>query len=124
MSDWTRMGECNECGDCCRHGTNPIELILPDADEAYGRVRFGDPVGTHNGQSLFRIRGPVLMPCPMLDGNRCSIHATKPQFCRDTPKIPEDIEGLTNCSFYFFNHTTGEVRTPMGSMLPIEGARS
>ena len=112
MSDWIRHGECNQCGDCCRQATNSLSLLVPIADEAYGRVRYGAPVPQppgHAGPPLFHIRGPLLMPCPKLDGDRCSIHETKPQYCIDNPSSPEDVEG-TRCSYWFEDRETGELR--------------
>lgn len=118
---WQRLGECNGCGDCCRQGTSPVEITFPETDEAYGRVRFGEPVGWDGGLPIFRVRGPILSPCPMLDGDRCTIHETKPQTCRDTPTRPEELEGLARCSFMFFNSETGEVRTAQANYLPAKG---
>lgn len=107
-NDWIRHGECNQCGDCCRQATNLIQVQVPIADEAYGRIRYGEPSQV-GGLSLFTIRGPVLMPCPKLEGDRCSMHDTKPQYCVDNPSRPEDIEG-TRCSYWFVHRETGEVR--------------
>lgn len=112
-SDWIRQGECNQCGDCCRQATNCISLLVPIQDEAYGRVRYGEPQTKFvdkSGFPVFHIRGPVYLPCPKLDGDRCGIHETKPQYCKDTPLTPEDIEGLPRCSFTFVHRETGEVR--------------
>lgn len=112
-SDWIRQGECNQCGDCCRQATNLITVGVPIADEAYGRVRYGEPTGRIEqlgGIPVFQIRGPVLMPCPKLNGDRCSINDTKPDYCRDKPSLPEDIDGLTRCSYWFVHRETGEVR--------------
>ena len=111
MTDWIRHGECNACGDCCRQATNLIQIVVPIADEAYGRVRYGDPVGMVPGSSVpvFAIRGPLLMPCPKLNGDRCSVHETKPQTCADSPLTPDDIEG-TRCSYWFVHRQTGAVR--------------
>lgn len=112
MTEWIRHGECNQCGDCCRQATNSLSLLVPIADEAYGRVRYGAPVAPspgHDGPLLFHIRGPLLMPCPQLDGDRCAIHETKPQYCIDNPSSPEDVEG-TRCSYWFEDRETGELR--------------
>lgn len=118
--DWIRQGECNACGDCCRQATNLIQVDVPIPDEAYGRVRYGEPVSRLaelGGMPVFRIVGPVLLPCPQLDGDRCQIHETKPQYCRDTPATPDDIEGLPRCSYYFVHRETGEIRAGGPEML-------
>jgi|CXWL01.1.fsa_nt_gi Fe-S-cluster containining protein len=108
--EWIRYGECNQCGDCCRQATNLIQIVTPIQDEPYGRARYGEPVGYAPGpMPLFAIRGPILMPCPKIDGDRCSIHAAKPQTCQDSPLTPADIEG-TRCSYWFVHRDTGEVR--------------
>jgi len=64
-----------------------------------------------HGIPMFTVRGPILMPCPKLDGDRCSIYETRPQSCQDSPRSPKDIEGLPRCSYVFINSITGEVRT-------------
>ncbi|MGL4296285.1 MAG: YkgJ family cysteine cluster protein [Aestuariivirga sp.] len=112
-SDWIMQGECNQCGDCCRQATNLITIGVTIADEAYGRVRFGEPIGQVNGLGgvrVFQIRGPLLQTCPQLDGDRCAIHDTKPDHCKTKPSLPEDIEGLPRCSYYFVHRETGDVR--------------
>lgn len=112
MNEWIRDGECNQCGDCCRQATNLIQIVTPIADEPYGRARYGEPVGCAPGDKtpMFLIRGPILMPCPKLEGDRCTIQEAKPQTCVDSPSRPEDIEG-TRCSYRFVHRTTGEVKT-------------
>jgi Fe-S-cluster containining protein len=110
VETWVRQGECNECGDCCRQSTSPVEAVFQETDEAYGRIRFGEPIIQRPGLMVFRARGPILSPCPMLDGDRCSIHATRPATCRDSPKTPAELEGLPRCSYTFINAETGEAR--------------
>ena len=113
MNEWIRHGECNECGDCCREATNHLTLHVPIADEAYGRIRYGEPVRRAEqlgGIPVFSIRGPIRLPCPQLAGDRCTIHATRPQYCLDTPVTPDDIEGLARCSYWFVHRETGEIR--------------
>lgn len=119
MNDWIRKGECNMCGDCCRHATNLVSLLIPLKDEAFGRTRFGEPHHQFrgpDGEKVFQVRGPVLLPCPKLDGDKCSIHETKPQYCIDNPAAPEDIEG-TRCSYWFEHRETGELRGNLGVMV-------
>lgn len=114
--DWERIGECNSCGDCCRHATNCIDVVLPFDDEAFGRVRFGEPVTRIGieGPYVFKIRGPVYAPCPQLielmPMTQCQVYDTRPQTCRDFPTSPSDIEG-TRCSYTFLHRTTNELRT-------------
>lgn len=113
VSPWVRQGECIACGDCCRQATNCAELLLPIKDEAYGRVRFGAPVPAFIGkvaEPVFLIRAPMWLPCPKLEGDLCSIHESKPNYCKITPCAPEDIEGLPRCSYWFVNQETGEVK--------------
>lgn len=109
MSDWTRHGECNQCGDCCRQATNCVSMLVGIDDQEYGRVRYGEPrmVGR---LPMFHVRGPILAPCPKLDGDRCTINETKPEYCRETPCAPEDIEGLPRCSYWFVHKQTGEIK--------------
>jgi Fe-S-cluster containining protein len=120
MSDWIRHGECNACGDCCRQATNCLTLLVPIADEAYGRIRYGEPHAQflgNDGSRVFQIRGPVYLPCPKLEGDRCGVHESKPQYCRDMPAGPEDIEGLSRCSYWFVHRETGEVRGNAGASI-------
>lgn len=114
--EWIRKGECNECGDCCRQGTNLLSIAIPIKDVVYGRIRFGEPLVEipGGGAAVFQIRGPILMVCPKLEGDRCSIQGEKPETCRDSPVTPDDIEGLTRCSYWFVHRETGEIRgTPV-----------
>ena len=110
MSEWIRHGECNQCGDCCCQATNCISMQVAIEDEAYGRIRFGEPKRWHHGIPMFMIRGPITLPCPQLQGDRCGMQEEKPQYCRDTPCQPEDIELLPRCSYWFVHHETGEVK--------------
>lgn len=111
MTDWTRHGECNGCGDCCRQATNCVTMLIPIEDAEYGLLRYGEPRGFQaDGKSVFLIHGPLLMPCPKLDGDTCTIHETKPQTCKESPCAPEDIEGLTRCSYWFVHRITGEIK--------------
>jgi Fe-S-cluster containining protein len=112
-SDWIRQGECNQCGDCCRQATNCLTLLMPIKDEAYGRVRYGAPQTKYvdkSGDPVFLIRGPLYLPCEQLDGDRCRIHETKPQYCREMPSAPDAIEGLPRCSYWFVHRETGEIK--------------
>lgn len=112
-SEWVRHGECNQCGDCCRQATDCISILIPIKDEAYGRVRFGEPDQVRRGQDgsrLFHIRGPIALACPQQVGDKCGMHESKPQYCKDTPCGPEGIEGLPRCSYWFVNRVTGEIR--------------
>lgn len=113
QNDWIRHGECNQCGDCCRQATNCVSLLVPIKDEAFGRVRFGEPVKNvtdKSGFPVFHIRGPIALACPEQEGNLCRLHETKPQHCKDTPCAPEDIEGLPRCSYWFVHRETGEIK--------------
>lgn len=112
-SPWVRHGECNQCGDCCRQATNCVSILIPIKDEAYGRIRFGAPQAKFVGKvpdPVFLVRGPIVLPCPQLDGDRCAMHEIKPQYCRETPCAPEDIEGLPRCSYWFVHRQTGEIK--------------
>ena len=130
--EWERKGECNQCGECCRQATNCVDVLIPihPKDEAFGRVRFGDPIvprlhganrlppaeGSAIAMLMFRARGPVVHPCPKLDGDRCTIEAQKPEYCREFPVNPEDIDGLGKCSYWFVNQNTGEIKgTPVST---------
>lgn len=113
VSPWVRHGECNQCGDCCRQATNCLSILIPVKDEAYGRIRFGAPQAQFVGKvpdPVFLVRGPILLPCPEQVGDQCRLHETKPQYCKDTPCAPEDIEGLPRCSYWFVHRETGEVK--------------
>lgn len=86
-SVFIRLGECNRCGKCC------------------------DPATMAKRMTVYRALGvPVLLnpryPCPhfsYVDGwGRCAIYDRRPQMCRDFPRIPEDVLGLPECGYWFF----------------------
>lgn len=117
--EWTRQGECNQCGECCRQATNLTSQLIPIADVEYGRKRFGEPIpgAFVKGAPVFHVRGAILKTCPELRGDLCGVHDNKPKTCRDLPLTPLDIEALDKCSYTFVHRVTGEVWGPNGRMV-------
>lgn len=115
---YTRVGECNGCGDCCRRTIN-IEIGGGD------KYKYGAP--NPNGEGLWSevengsdkrefIKFKYLAPdhikefpfvdssheCSGLIDNKCSYHGEeKPWVCKVWPTQPADIEQFPNCSYSF-----------------------
>lgn len=75
------MHRCLHCGECCRTG-NPalsetdITAIAQAKNWRTRRIR------------RMLVDGILHSPCPFLQGNRCSIYASRPLVCRSYPLIP------------------------------------
>ena len=72
MSDEVRKRECQKCGACCRHTV--IDTI--SALDLLREPRLRDAVDPIEA-GFFLMK----MPCPFLNGNRCSIYPTRPNIC-------------------------------------------
>lgn len=90
---WIRVGECNQCGDCCDPAT--LKKRLKNYLDA--------------GMSFEVIGGMELRHggvCPHFKRDSrgkgwCSIYPTRPQMCRIFPKSPLDILVLPRCGYRF-----------------------
>lgn len=108
---YKRIGECNQCGDCCKI---QIDISMVDGDknshagtttdeqnrwseighhiEEPNRkfVRFHDPEETIHHQCV--ALGP---------DNLCTANGNKPWCCTIWPTAPSDIKQFPNCSYEF-----------------------
>jgi hypothetical protein len=72
--------DCKECGNCCR------SLSAMDVSES----ELATMAETKRKLEVSRADGKCsvkMQPCPMLDGNLCSIYANRPKTCRDYPYL-------------------------------------
>lgn len=75
---------CGACGECCRKASRlqvfPLELqnIGKFVKNDYLMKKFID----FTKNKIVKIWGDVEGQCPFQDGNRCSIYAARPYFCR------------------------------------------
>lgn len=78
---WIRLGECNQCGDCCKSET--VEARI----EKYKEM--GLEFDYH--------------PCDKQDPETglCTIYGNRPKHCRDFPVDPIDLACLPRCGYYF-----------------------
>lgn len=78
-----RIGECCQCGDCCRPET------LPKRTAAYRAAG-----------SEYVIRN---VDCDKFDdvSGKCKDYEHRPAICRDFPWCPTDVVALPRCSYSF-----------------------
>ena len=117
-TEYERIGECNQCGDCCRATFN-IKM-----SEGYDKQFNGGKATDEKGRwseimevsEISRIKGTREYtgftladrenpPCCALDPetNLCTKEEfdRKPWICRVFPTVPNDIKDLPNCSYEF-----------------------
>ena len=98
---WTRNGECNGCGECCR--TVAVQAIVRDpatvVDRPYYDAR-GFAEIELDGTPRLMLLAKLVAPCPRLEGDRCGIYDDRPKTCRDFPTVPLHVVE-TPCSYWF-----------------------
>jgi len=119
ITQWTRYGDCNHCGDCCRavafHVTSVTQLSHPDTrtdscldDRDYWLTR-GYTIDDEKQLAMLPVH--FVHPCPKYvlprvihedvpEHGSCSIHDTKPTYCTLFPTRPDEIVH-TRCSYWF-----------------------
>lgn len=87
----TRVGECKQCGECCKWIGFHFEAGIPGAIE-WLEAR---------GWEFFEGRARKLDPCPHLGpDNICDLHGPdKPFVCRTYPAEPGQL--IPGCGFSF-----------------------
>jgi Fe-S-cluster containining protein len=130
MSEWTRHGECNDCGHCCTMVARDA-IVRTDAqvarDPAFYAARGFKPTRV-DGDVRFVLFAWLRAPCPQLTTvgeardervaggvfgdagmtyvpaldarSHCRIYETRPETCATFPRLPVDIVG-TPCSYWF-----------------------
>lgn len=80
---YKRIGQCNQCGDCCRKETIPARV------EAYKTAKVD-----------FKL---VNVDCNKFDPTtgKCLDYQNRPEACRKFPLLIADITALPNCSYHF-----------------------
>jgi Fe-S-cluster containining protein len=71
--------DCTQCANCCR--TLHIEFKQSELHTIASTL--GQSIETFQKQSMSE--GSVNPPCPMLNGNLCSIYQNRPDICRSYP---------------------------------------
>jgi Fe-S-cluster containining protein len=124
MSEWTRHGECNDCGFCCETVARDVIVrteaqVARDAD--YYRARGFKRVMV-DGEPRHVLFAWLEAPCPELrteswsagTTSRCAMYDARPRTCREFPRLPRDIVG-TPCSYWFEHESTGALVGGTGS---------
>jgi Fe-S-cluster containining protein len=119
VTQWKRVGECNQCGDCCKTLIN-IKMVSDDieADKETG-VGFD---GTDEEGVWSEIEGGAdrkfIQFTASLEGkedciglclNECVYNGNKPWVCKIWPTIPNDIKLFPNCSYEFEDEGQWEI---------------
>ena len=75
--------DCRQCANCCRslHAEFKKSELLTIAET------LGQSMDSFEKQ--FMSEGKVNPPCPMLDGNLCSIYENRPEVCRSYPHLEQ-----------------------------------
>lgn len=112
--EYERIGECNQCGDCCKGG-----IIFETQQKIDGNGRnggrsisdkgkwneillFGDVIESERvffGQCKNYSRDSA---CGSFDEDAgCTIYSRRPLICQTWPHAPKDIARFRNCSYSF-----------------------
>jgi Fe-S-cluster containining protein len=75
--------DCTLCANCCRS--------LPVAFKKNELLRIAQTLGQSIKafEKQFMSEGKVNPPCPMLDGNLCSIYENRPEVCKSYPHLEQ-----------------------------------
>lgn len=94
-----RHGECDMCGWCCEILATGAKLLFPlePMGKDYLEARGIEIVEGRVGYKQLDIIDPCQHLC---EDKTCAIHDTKPQYCRDWPRNPEDVIGHP-CTYWF-----------------------
>ena len=118
VTEYERVGECNQCGDCCKTRIN-IQLVGGDknahvgttTDEQAGtttdeqgrwsEIGYSDNDNERQFVRFYMPDEPVLCSCSAQADNLCTLNGEKPWGCRVWPTAPSDITQFVNCSYKF-----------------------
>jgi Fe-S-cluster containining protein len=141
ISEWTRKGECNNCGWCCDKVAREAIVRTDEQiarDPAFYAARGFKPMDV-DGARRHVLFAWLEAPCPQrwtvnvpngLGGfsaqSRCAVYNTRPQTCVSFPRLPVDIVG-TPCSYWFEREAGIDSATykagGQGSPWPIDEAK-
>jgi Fe-S-cluster containining protein len=139
-TEYERIGECNQCGNCCR-ATFDLKMSEgsdkrfnggngTDGEGQWPEIKEVSDIPHINGNREFvafvlRRQNPN-PPCYALDPetNLCTINSgfSKPWCCSIFPTAPSDIANLPNCSYEFIKvneHAIEELEYESTYMLPL-----
>lgn len=68
--------ECDRCGACCRQ----LMVEIDDADIAR-EPRLAPPTSRPSGSGLYVLAMCRYRPCPLQEGDLCSVYETRPAAC-------------------------------------------
>ena len=96
--------DCTQCANCCRS----LQLELSGSELHAIAETLGQSIEAFEKQSMSD--GMVNPPCPMLNGNLCSIYENRPAVCRSFPHLEKPrfttrlmgvIDNLSICPIAF-----------------------
>ncbi len=89
---------CQRCGRCCKILSkivfDPVEkkVYMENLEEISKHVNLDELI--EELSEKIDTKHPVMLPCPFLKGNRCSIHPVRPKSCRIFPLGKELDQGI------------------------------
>ena len=75
--------DCTQCANCCRS----LHIEFKKSELYTIASTLGQSMETFQKQSMSE--GSVNPPCPMLNGNLCSIYQNRPDICRSYPHLEQ-----------------------------------
>ena len=75
--------DCTQCANCCRS----LHIEFKKSELYTIASTLGQSMETFQKQSMSE--GSVNPPCPMLNGNLCSIYENRPDICRSYPHLEQ-----------------------------------
>jgi len=105
VSEWQRLGECSQCGECCR-----IRLGYTVCREngkpctTDGKGKWGE-VAEGEERLFFRFQNAgAREQCDRLLGNTCSVHGddeARSDLCKEWPICPLELVPFPDCGYSF-----------------------
>jgi Fe-S-cluster containining protein len=77
--------DCTQCANCCRS----LQVEFKKSELRTIAETLGQSIKEFEKQ--FMSEGMVNPPCPMLEGNLCSIYDNRPEVCRSFPHLEEPL---------------------------------
>jgi Fe-S-cluster containining protein len=82
-----QLVDCTQCANCCR----TMEVVVDSQDirrlAAYLSISPAELERRYVKTGRDGVKHFASRPCPMLDGNRCSVYVHRPKACRDFPYL-------------------------------------
>lgn len=97
--------DCRECGNCCRTilpNLSSSDITSLAAGLSLSKAKFTRRyLTTREDQKIFTFNAA---PCPLLEGNQCTVYENRPQSCRSYPHLQKEgfvhrlIQVIENCA--------------------------